>query len=143
MVMEPFFFCFSLRHRPGNELSVTGGDQPVYQTLTYSGNVAAVTVNDPEKGTPNHSRFDLNKVKTDNWIQIALTWDFTGPANTREMKFYVDGTLAGVSRYNGPLPKKTPALYLGGRPGRISNVCLDELRIWSEPKVYETMEMPD
>ena len=140
-VFEPIYFCLSLRHRPGYKTSVTGGDQPVYQSPGYSGHVVGVMVGDPEKGAPTHARATMKTWPPDTWHHVALTWDFSGPKKLWELRFYVDRELAGTSRYDGPLPKVPPVLYIGGRPGRISKVCIDEFKFWPEPLVYGAVEM--
>lgn len=141
LVADPFFFCFSLRHHPGNNLSVTGGDQPVYNTVWYSGNVIGFMAGEPEKGTPTHLRFDLSRKGISDWTQVGLSWNFTGPPNTREIRLYINGVFAGTTRYTGQLPDRLPAIYVGGRPGYASHVSIDELKIWAEPKNYEVNEL--
>lgn len=141
VVFEPIYFCLSLRHKPGYKTSVTGGDPPVYQSPGYSGHVVGVMVGDPENGAPTHARATMTTWLPDTWHHVALTWDFSGPKKLWELRFYVDRELAGTSRYDGPLPKVPPVLCVGGRPGRISRVCIDEFKFWPEPLVYGVAEM--
>ncbi len=78
-----------------------------------------------------------------DWVLIRFTWDWTGPAGTRNVHLYLDGVEVPVipalaSKGPAVFPDESTSDYVwlgnrGSMSGFTANGLIEDVRIWDRP----------